>query len=156
MLLSERVIDDWLGLHKSDCASMLRGDACDCEMVPLSAEIAALEAELQEHDDYYRKVVNDECAPDEVHCTCVPALRDKIDTLDARVQRLTEDAGVIVVGDGLRVGKAWVENLQDKHKRLLEAGEKCWPHMFDDIPAKGMKSIHYEKFYDVLKEALDA
>ena len=43
--------------------------------------IANLRAQLDEHDAYYRKVVNDECAPDEVHCTCVPALRDKIDEL---------------------------------------------------------------------------
>lgn len=45
--------------------------------------VSRLLEQLDEHDAYYRKVVNDECAPDEVHCTCVPALRDKIDTLQA-------------------------------------------------------------------------
>ena len=49
--------------------------------------IANLRAQLDEHDAYYRKVVNDECAPDEIHCTCVPALRDKIDEL----RRLIDD-----------------------------------------------------------------
>ena len=38
-------------------------------------EVAQLEAELEEHDAYYKKIINEECATDEIHCTCVPALR---------------------------------------------------------------------------------
>ena len=54
----------------------------------LTMILLKLEDELVEHDAYYRKVVNDECAPDEVHCTCVPALRDKIDRLEDTVAEL--------------------------------------------------------------------
>lgn len=59
-----------------------------CARIDSDAErIADLKEELQAHDDYYRIVVNDECAPDEVHCTCVPALRKKIDNLEAELER---------------------------------------------------------------------
>jgi hypothetical protein len=58
--------------------------------------------QLDEHDAYYRKVVNDECAPDEVHCTCVPALRDKIDTLQKQVEGLEKalkSLGYVIGGE---------------------------------------------------------
>ena len=58
--------------------------------------IHQLEEELAEHDAYYRKVVDDECAPDEVHCTCVPALRDKIDQLEAENEALRRKAQQVV------------------------------------------------------------
>jgi succinate dehydrogenase/fumarate reductase flavoprotein subunit len=40
-----------------------------------------LRKQLDEEHDYYKRVVDEECAPDELHCTCVPALRNEIDAL---------------------------------------------------------------------------
>lgn len=53
-------------------------------------EYETLKDELAEHDAYYRKVVDGKCAPDEVHCTCVPALRDKIKQLEAELATYKE------------------------------------------------------------------
>ena len=62
-----------------------------CEdMHEVEQENAALKRELAEHDEYYRKVMNEECAPDEVHCTCVPALRDGIAALKRELQDAKE------------------------------------------------------------------
>jgi hypothetical protein len=55
------------------------------ELLRLEKREHELEAKLAEHDAYYKKVVNEECASDEVHCTCVPALRDKINQLEAEL-----------------------------------------------------------------------
>jgi len=60
-------------------------EICSHEILRLEKKERDLEAELTEHNAYYRKVINEECAPDEVHCTCVPALRDKIRQLEAKL-----------------------------------------------------------------------
>ncbi len=70
-----------------DQNEVLRQSKWGVEYLRQKRIIANLRAQLDEHDAYYRKVVNDECAPDEIHCTCVPALRDKIDEL----RRLIDD-----------------------------------------------------------------
>jgi hypothetical protein len=37
---------------------------------------------LEDYLEYYNKVINEQCAPDEKHCTCVPALRQEIKRLN--------------------------------------------------------------------------
>ena len=54
-------------------------------------KIVQLEAEIKDIKDAYAIVMNEECASDEVHCTCVPALR-------AENQRLTEAIGKAISG----------------------------------------------------------
>lgn len=45
-------------------------------------EVDALRVQLAERDEYYRMVINEACqAPDEKHCTCVPALRKEAERL---------------------------------------------------------------------------
>lgn len=45
-------------------------------------EVDALRVQLAERDEYYRMVINEACqAPDEKHCTCVPALRAEVERL---------------------------------------------------------------------------
>ena len=39
---------------------------------------------------------------------------------DQRIAQLEAENGVLVVKDGLRVGKNWVENLMDENDRLRE------------------------------------
>jgi DNA repair exonuclease SbcCD ATPase subunit len=68
------------------------------------ALITDLEGELTEIHEQYKRVMEERCAPDEHHCTCVPLLRKRIAELEAdrdaetencrltqdRLQRLTE------------------------------------------------------------------
>jgi hypothetical protein len=46
-------------------------------------ENADLRAELANWKEDHRRVMSEECAPDEKHCTCVPALRKRIFELEA-------------------------------------------------------------------------
>lgn len=58
-------------------------------------ENAALRAELEDYRETYRRVLAEACAPDERHCTCVPALRMEIERLQqaaARAGRLHQAA----------------------------------------------------------------
>lgn len=45
-------------------------------------ELLKLRAELADIKDSFRRTVNEPCAPDEVHCSCVPALREKVKNLE--------------------------------------------------------------------------
>ena len=50
-------------------------------------EVEALRCQLAERDEYYRMVINEACqAPDEKHCTCVPALRKEIERLKQKYE----------------------------------------------------------------------
>ena len=50
--------------------------------------VQQLEAELQEIYDLQKRIMNEECAPDEKHCTCVPLLRHKCKQLEAENKRM--------------------------------------------------------------------
>ena len=62
-------------------------------------ELAALRADrkrLREYEEQHRRILAGECANDEAHCTCVPALRMEVAMLrelmamkDAELDRLT-------------------------------------------------------------------
>ena len=45
--------------------------------------IAELEAELADIHETHREIMAEECAPDEMHCTCVPVLRAEVERLKA-------------------------------------------------------------------------
>ena len=53
-------------------------------------EIAYLRAQLQEHKDYYAKVINEPCPSDEIHCACVPALRARIADMENALQEIAQ------------------------------------------------------------------
>lgn len=44
----------------------------------LCAEVERLQTELADRDEMYRQIINEQCAPDEQHCSCVPSLRAEI------------------------------------------------------------------------------
>lgn len=58
------------------------------EIDQLRTRNAELEAELQDIKDSYRHVMEEKCPTDEVHCTCVPALRAEV----ARLRKALENA----------------------------------------------------------------
>jgi len=47
----------------------------------MAGEIERLQARLSDCEDDARRVLADECAPDEAHCSCVPHLRREIERL---------------------------------------------------------------------------
>lgn len=53
-------------------------------------ELAALKERLAEYDETYRRILAEECAPDEQHCTCVPALRMRIAEAERVIARVVE------------------------------------------------------------------
>ena len=56
-------------------------------MLGLSAGLKALE-EVEDWREGTRRVMAEECAPDEKHCTCVPTLRKEIERLKAEIEDL--------------------------------------------------------------------
>jgi hypothetical protein len=47
--------------------------------------IRDLEVELEDGNAAYRQVIEERCAPDELHCTCVPHLRQRIKELESEL-----------------------------------------------------------------------
>lgn len=58
------------------------------EIDKLQSRNMELETELQDIKDSYNKVMEENCPTDEVHCTCVPALRASRTKLEAEVEAL--------------------------------------------------------------------
>ena len=62
-----------------------------------NARITQMHAQMMAYFDDYYAVLDDECAPDERHCSCVPHLRRRIAELEAQLAavprwtRITED-----------------------------------------------------------------
>jgi hypothetical protein len=55
--------------------------------------IEALRARVADYEDDYNAVANEQCAPDEKHCTCVAPMRQVIRGLRARVAELEAEHG---------------------------------------------------------------
>ena len=104
-------------------------------------EVVELESELAEHDAYYRKVVNGECAPDEKHCTCVPVLRKEIEVLREGHQ------DIITWGKAYPLTVFPEPDLKRVHK-LLKAGGMT----IDAVSASAMRHV----LKGVVKIAQDA
>jgi len=53
----------------------------------LMADIKQAGARVKELEDYYARVINEPCPMDQKHCTCVPALRMRIDELEGAIRK---------------------------------------------------------------------
>jgi hypothetical protein len=56
------------------------------KLILAERELVSLRAELKEYRDDYHRVMSEECASDETHCTCVPALRKRVAELEAALK----------------------------------------------------------------------
>jgi len=54
------------------------------------AEVAALKSKLEDIEDAHGVVMDERCGADEVHCTCVPALRYEVAALKAKLAAVCE------------------------------------------------------------------
>jgi len=84
----------------------------------LAADLLDARAELAEIHNTYVSIVTGPCAPDEVHCTCVPALRGEIERLKARPQP---------GGMNLQTALADFEVLFSAIDDLVERHDEGWP-----------------------------
>ena len=60
--------------------------ARSCFICELQAEVAALKSKLEDIEDAHGVVMDERCGADEVHCTCVPALRYEVAALKAKLE----------------------------------------------------------------------
>jgi len=79
---------DWLreGVQCTKCGGSrfhYSGGCKKCEENPYD-RIKQLEEELKDINDSWKIVINEECAKDEVHCTCVPVLRAELLELEKK------------------------------------------------------------------------
>lgn len=51
----------------------------------LKAQVAKLKRERDDYHDDFRTVIDEQCAPDEKHCSCVPHLRKRIAELARQI-----------------------------------------------------------------------
>ena len=66
-------------------------DANGVKYVPQS--YVEMQETIDDYKDHYRRVLSEECSPvDEMHCSCVPALRLKIVGLETRIEGYKEQA----------------------------------------------------------------
>ena len=64
--------------------------ARSCFICELQAEVAALKSKLEDIEDAHGVVMDERCGADEVHCTCVPALRYEVAALKAKLEAVCE------------------------------------------------------------------
>ncbi len=138
--LEKRLVDcpacDGFGFHKKDEKICL----CCCEKskgwspgkLPLeraskyirdkAERIAELEEQIRDSDGAYKDVMEENCAGDEHHCTCVPHLRERIAELEKALRRIRDskmnrnlheilhDTDIFRIS--LSTARAWVDHLQ--------------------------------------------
>lgn len=61
-----------------------------------AADNAAMTERIAEYENAYKKIMAEECAPDEVHCTCVPALKIRITKLEAMSARIADLESLLI------------------------------------------------------------
>ena len=78
----------------------------------LEAEVARLTADLNDRDEAHRRILAEECAPDERHCSCVPALRAEVARLRAALEQIatpSSGVGIVMLMEARRVAQAALE-----------------------------------------------
>jgi predicted RNase H-like nuclease (RuvC/YqgF family) len=53
--------------------------------------VARLLEIINDYEEYYQKVIEEKCASDERHCTCVPALRQRINDLEGELEAYRQE-----------------------------------------------------------------
>jgi chromosome segregation ATPase len=91
----ENIIEQAKAQQRAECDAEIASlsnalHAANEDAVNAHNEAARLKDELQDIHAAHRQVVEDRCAPDEQHCTCVPSLREEIARL-TRGQEISDD-----------------------------------------------------------------
>jgi len=96
---------------------------CFCQsFIPLSSRgkhIKQLEEQIADMNDAYKVVMDEKCADDEIHCTCVPALRQQIKELELGIQKISTE-----------VFKIW-----EYYKRQNDPNADSYLRIYDDLKA---------------------
>jgi len=84
----------------------------------LRAENERLREKLDDLSNYYKNAMR-EGAPDEVHCSCVPALKKEVERLREVVQAVvTARKNSVAHSTGIRIFKADVDKIDAALKKL--------------------------------------
>ena len=82
-------------------------------------QVKQLEEQIADMNDAYKVVMDEKCADDEIHCTCVPALRQQIKELEDGIQKISTE-----------VFKIW-----EYYKRQNEPNADSYLRIYDDLKA---------------------
>ena len=91
------------------------------EVSILNDRIKQLEEELKDINDSWKIVINEECAKDEVHCTCVPVLRAEL--LELEKKKVLNYLNHLKYADAY-FSKDTYKQLEADNQRLTKAIEK--------------------------------
>ena len=90
----QAVLTDYLSREKgheaviNDLLTLLDGPEWRTALIESDAqraEIERLKERIEDYEDSYRCVIDEKCAGDEMHCTCVPNLRRRIAELEKQL-----------------------------------------------------------------------
>lgn len=73
----------WYGLIAENNALSAKLESLQRDLAARDVTIAEMRERVKDYEDDYAAVVDEPCAPDEKHCTCVPILRRRIKELTA-------------------------------------------------------------------------
>lgn len=86
---AEWFYDDWKGKQG------VTPQPKECGCGDLRREIEDLKETVSDYEESHRKIIAEECAGDEKHCTCVPALRQRVAELEAELKYVARNASMI-------------------------------------------------------------
>ena len=79
-------VTDWL-ISRIKELEGTQWDRIANDLTEAKSENAKSLARVGELEDYYARVINEPCPMDQKHCTCVPALRMRIDELEGAIRK---------------------------------------------------------------------
>jgi predicted nucleic acid-binding Zn-ribbon protein len=130
------------------------------ELEQLKTERDALKATLDDYMDDFKAVVNEQCAKNEKHCTCVPHLRQRIKEVEAE-----RDAAVreleLVTAERNRAHRACEQISVRLHAAMTErdalrADAERYRWLLDCGESKLWKACADMDSYDAVEAAIDA
>lgn len=96
-------------------------DAAEKQIAEKDARIAKLKGRISDYEDDFRRVMAEECTPDEKHCSCVPHLRKRIAELEAENNRLNMKLMGDLYDKSTPLGKEMIRinDLEPDNKKLI-------------------------------------
>lgn len=123
-------LDDILGIFKKAAAGevmRLAAQQAEKELSDLRAANKALTERLNDWSEQYYKIIGDGGCPDEVHCACVPALREEI----SRREKIEQERADLV---RKAVGTTSLEHLVVRHNESVALLDEAHELLGEIVP----------------------
>lgn len=118
---AEREIESSAKYHRE---TLDRGNRIGEQYDALKAKLEQMEQELADIHDATRVVMEEKCAPDEQHCTCVPILRSENAKLKVDLKMHQDHLLKSRTSEGIIRRLERLERAEQENAKLREAGEK--------------------------------